>query len=325
LSAKMADDAQVEDVVEREESTAETYMEVSVGDKKSFKPYWVMLYGSTLFYFMTEMDAKPKGKIELAGCTIEQDGLMAGIRHGEKDKGTWLRTSREEKTKEWVEILNANRDKGAHAPPEREETQHEKKSLSYRAQKAFGSKFAGSKAGAATLTSVDEDINKLTTALKDLVKTDSGKEKADYIHRGISKLIVKAAIEWNRETITVKDLRSIDTPLRAAFNKIDKLFQMYKRRKGSEMKDEFKAACGELSNAVQKVREMLRPFLTAKNMMLLQDIGEYLCNPDWWIALWDKDDPEGVIENNLYELCHAMTRYTQMELPVDDDATVVSK
>jgi len=308
----MAEDAQVEDVVEKEPATAETYMEVSVGDKKSFKPYWVMLYGSTLFYFMSEMDAKPKGKIELAGSTIEQEGVMAGIRHGDKDKGTWLRTSRENKTKEWVDILTANREKDPHDAPEREEGQHEKKSLSYRAQKAFGSKFAGSKAGAATLTSVDEDINKLTTALKDLVKTDSGKEKADYIHRGISKLIVKAAIEWNRETVTVKDLRSIDTPLRAAFNMIDRLFQVYKRRKGSEMKEEFKAACDQLSNAVQKVREMLRPFLTAKNMMLLQDIGEYLCNPEWWIGIWDKDDPEGTIENNLYELVHAMARYTQM-------------
>jgi len=312
------------DVVDVKESTstAETYMEVSVGDKKSFKPYWVMLYGSTLYYYMTELDAKPKGKIELAGTTIEQDGVMVGIRRGEKDKGTWLRTSREEKTKEWTAILNDNRDKDAQEPPEREEGVHEKKSLSYRAQKAIGSKFAGSKAGAATLTSVDEDINKLTGALKDLVKTDSGKEKAEYIHRGISKLIVKAAIEWNRETIKVKDLRSIDTPLRAAFNMIDRLFQVYKRRKGSEMRAEFKSACDQLSLSVQKVREMLRPFLTAKNMMLLQDIGEYLTNPEWWIAIWDRDDPEGTIENNLYELVHAMARYTQIELPVDDDATV---
>jgi len=320
----MADDAEIEDVVDVEESTAETYMEVSIGDKKSFKPFWVMLYGSTLFYYMTELDAKPKGKIELAGATLEQDGVMLGIRHGDKDKGTWLRTSREDKTKDWLDILNANHDKDPHEAPERQESQHEKKSLSYRAQKAFGSKFAGSKAGAATLTSVDEDINKLTSALKDLVKTDSGKEKADYIHRGISKLIVKAAIEWNRETIKVKDLRSIDSPLRAAFNQIDKLFSVYKRRKGSDMKPEFKAACDQLSLAVQKVREMLRPFLTAKNMMLLQDIGEYLCNPDWWIAIWDREDPEGTIENNLYELVHAMARYTQIELPVDDDAPVAS-
>jgi len=321
----MTEEHEVEEVSEVEESTAETYMEVSVGDKKSFKPFWVMLYGSTLFYYVTEMDAKPKGKIELAGSTLEQEGVMLGIRHGEKDKGTWLRTSREEKTKDWLDILTANHDKDAHEPPERTEGQHEKKSLSYRAQKAFGSKFAGSKAGAATLTSVDEDINKLTTALKDLVKTDSGKDKADYIHRGISKLIVKAAIEWNRETIKVKDLRAIDTPLRAAFNMIDKLFQVYKRRKGSEMKDQFKAACDQLSKAVDMVHDMLKPFLTAKNMMLLQDIGEYLCNPEWWIGIWDKDDPEGTIENNLYELVHAMARYTQMELPVDDDASVVSK
>jgi len=320
----MADDAEIGDVVEKEESTAETYMEVSVGDKKSFKPYWVMLYGSTLFYFMTELEAKPKGKIELSGCTLEHDGLMLGIKHGEKDKGSWLRTSREEKTKDWLEILTANKDKDAHAAPEREESVHEKKSLSYRAQKAFGSKFAGSKAGAATLTSVDEDINKLTGALKDLVKTDSGKEKAEYIHRGISKLIVKAAIEWNRETIKVRDLRSIDTPLRAAFNQIDRLFQVYKRRKGSEMREQFKAACDQLSLSVQKVREMLRPFLTAKNMMLLQDMGEYLCNPEWWIAIWDRDDPEGTIENNLYELVHAMARYTQIELPVDDEAPVAA-
>jgi len=320
----MADEAEIGDVVEVEESTAETYMEVSVGGKKDFKPYWVMLYGSTLYYFTTELEAKPKGKVEIAGATLEQEGVILGIRHGEKDKGTFLRTSREDKTKEWLEIFNANKDKPAHEAPERQESAHEKKSLSYRAQKAFGSKFAGSKAGAATLTSVDEDINKLTGALKDLVKTDSGKEKADYIHRGISKLIVKAAIEWNRETIKVKDLRSIDTPLRAAFNKIDRLFQLYKRRKGSDMKDEFKAACDQLSLAVQKVREMLRPFLTAKNMMLLQDIGEYLCNPEWWIAIWDRDDPEGTIENNLYELVHAMARYTQIELPVDDDASVVT-
>jgi len=321
----MADDACVADVSEKEAATAETYMEVSVGDKKSFKPFWVMLYGSTLFYFLTEMDQKPKGKVELAGCTFELDGTMVGIRHGEKDKGTWLRTSREEKTAKWKKILEDNKDKDAHEAPEREESSHEHKSLSYRAQKAFGSKFAGSKAGAATLTSVDEDINKLTTALKDLVKTNSGKDKAEYIHRGISKLIVKAAIEWNRETVTVKDLRAIDTPLRAAFNMIDKLFQVYKRRKGSEMQDEFKAACAQLSKAVEMVHDMLKPFLTAKNMMLLQDIGEYLCNPEWWIEIWDKDDPEGTIENNLYELVHAMARYTQMELPVDDDATVSSK
>jgi len=228
------------------------------------------------------------------------------------------------KTKDWLEILQANASKDPHEAPERKEGAHEKKSLSYRAQKAFGSKFAGSKAGAATLTSVDEDINKLTSALKDLVKTDSGKEKADYIHRGISKLIVKAAIEWNRETIKVRDLRSIDAPLRAAFNLIDRLFQVYKRRKGSDLRPEFQKACDQLNLAVQKVREMLRPFLTAKNMMLLQDIGEYLCNPEWWIGIWDKEDPEGTIENNLYELVHAMARYTQIELPVDDEASVVA-
>lgn len=319
------EEAYVEDVNEKEEADAETYLEISIGDKKSFKPFWVMLYDSTLFYFTSELDQKPKGKVELAGATLELDGLMVGIRHGDKDKGTWLRTSREEKTKQWNDIMQANKDKPAHEAPERAESAHEHKSLSYRAQKAFGSKFAGSKAGAATLTSVDEDINKLTAALKDLVKTDSGKEKADYIHRGISKLIVKAAIEWNRETVTVKDLRAIDTPLRASFNMIDKLFQVYKRRKGSEMKDQFKAACDQLSKAVDMVHNMLKPFLTAKNMMLLQDIGEYLCNPEWWIGIWDKDDPEGTIENNLYELVHAMARYTQIELPVDDDATVVSK
>jgi len=306
-------------------STAETYMEVSVGDKKSFKPYWVMLYGSSFYYFVTELDQKPKGKVDLAGATFELDGLMLGIRHGEKDKGTWIRTSREEKTKQWNDIFEANKDKPAQDVPERAENAHEHKSLSYRAQKAFGSKFAGSKAGASALTSVDEDINKLTSALKDLVKTNSGKEKAEYIHRGISKLIVKAAIEWNRDTVTVKDLRSIDTPLRAAFNIIDKLFQVYKRRKGSEMQAEFKAACDQFSKAVEMVHNMLKPFLTAKNMMLLQDIGEYLCNPDWWIGIWDKEDPEGTIENNLYELVHAMARYTQIELPVDDDAKVVSE
>jgi len=310
---------------EKSGATAETYMEVSIGDKKSFKPFWVMLYGSTFYYFVTEMDQKPKGKVELAGATFEIDGLMLGIRHGDKDKGTWVRTSREEKTKQWHDIFEANKDKPAQEAPERAETTHEHKSLSYRAQKAFGSKFAGSKAGAATLTSVDEDINKLTTALKDLVKTNSGKEKADYIHRGISKLIVKAAIEWNRATVTVKDLRAIDTPLRAAFNMIDKLFQVYKRRKGSEMKEQFETACGYLSKSVEMVHDMLKPFLTAKNMMLLQDIGEYLCNPEWWIGIWDKEDPEGTIENNLYELVHAMARYTQIELPVDDDASVVSK
>jgi len=315
----MTDDVQVEDVNDKEASTAETYMEVSVGDKKSFKPFWVMLYGSTLFYFQTEMDQKPKGKVELSGATFETDGLMLGIRHGDKDKGTWLRTSREEKTKQWNDILEANKDKPAHEAPEREESTKEHRSLGYRAQKAFGSKFAGSKAGASALTSVDEDINKLTTALKDLVKTNSGKDKAEYIHRGISKLIVKAVIEWNRETITVKDLRAIDTPLRAAFNMIDKLFQVYKRVKGSEMADQFKAACAQLSKSVDMVHDMLKPHLTAKNMMLLQDIGEYLCNPDWWIGIWDKDDPEGTIENNLYELVHAMARYTQMELPVDDE------
>ena len=33
---------------------------------------------------------------------------------------------------------------------------------------------------------------------------------------------------------------------------------------------------------------------------------------------WDNPDKDGHIENNLYELVHAMARYTQMELPVDD-------
>ena len=207
----------------------------------------------------------------------------------------------------------------------REEGAKEHRSLGYRAQKAIGSKFAGSKAGAATLTSADEYISKLTKALKKLVESDSGKEKADYIHRGISKLVVKAAIEWNRETVTVKHLRTIDTPLRAAFNMFDKLFQVYKRRKGSDMQEQFKAACDQLALAVSKVREMMKAHLTAKNMMLLQNIGDYLCNPQWWIDLWDKPDPDGHIENNLYELVHAMTRYTQMELPVDDDEEVVGK
>ena len=158
----MTDDVCVEDVSDKEKATAETYMEVSVGDKKSFKPFWVMLYGSTFFYFVTENDQKPKGKVELAGATFEIDGLMLGIKHGDKDKGTWLRTSREEKTKQWNDILVANKDKPAHEAPERAESTQAHKSLGYRAQKAFGSKFAGSKAGASALTSVDEDINKLT-------------------------------------------------------------------------------------------------------------------------------------------------------------------
>jgi len=96
----MAEEAEIESEVE--ESTAETYLEVSVGDKKSFKPFWVMLYGSSLYYYVSELDAKPKGKIEIKGATLERDGLMLGIRHGDKDKGTWLRTSREEKNKRLV-------------------------------------------------------------------------------------------------------------------------------------------------------------------------------------------------------------------------------
>lgn len=307
-----------ETVAEEDRPVADGYMELSVGDAKKFKPYWFILLGSTLFYYKTELDAKPKGQIELAGSTCEQDGAVFVVHHGEKEKAMYLRTSRDEKAKRWLDIIAANRDKPAHAALEREEGAHEHKSLSYRAQKALGSKFAGSKAGAATLTSVDEDINRLTKALKKLVESDSGKDKAEYVHRGISKLIVKAAIEWNRETVTVKDLRTIDTPLRAAFNQFDKLFQVYKRRRGADMRAEFVTACDQLSLAVVKVREMLRPFLKAKNMMLLQDIGEYLCNPDWWIGIWDNPDKDGHIENNLYELVHAMARYTQMELPVDD-------
>jgi len=41
----MTEEVVVEDVGGKEEAIAETYMEVSVGDKKSFKPFWVMLYG----------------------------------------------------------------------------------------------------------------------------------------------------------------------------------------------------------------------------------------------------------------------------------------
>ena len=321
----MAEEVVVEDVSADDQPVADGYMELSVGDKKSFKPYWFVLLGSTLFYYKTELDAKPKGQIELSDAKCEQEEAIIVVRHGDKDKPMYIRTSREGKAKQWLDIMEQNRDKPAHAALVREEGAKEHRSLGYRAQKAIGSKFAGSKAGAATLTSADEYISKLTKALKKLVESDSGKEKADYIHRGISKLVVKAAIEWNRETVTVKHLRTIDTPLRAAFNMFDKLFQVYKRRKGSDMQEQFKAACDQLALAVSKVREMMKAHLTAKNMMLLQNIGDYLCNPQWWIDLWDKPDPDGHIENNLYELVHAMTRYTQMELPVDDDEEVVGK
>jgi len=320
----MADDIEVIDALsdpEDEVVAMDGFLEFSHKANKDFKAFYFILTGSTLYYYKTERDAEPKGSFELAECTAKQEKmdvvLHLGSQYKEKERDLYLRTSREDKAKLWLEAIEQQKSQPARPAPERE-THTEHKSLGYRAQKLFGSKFAGSKAGASALTSVDEAVEKLTQALKNLIQTQDGKEKAEDIHKGISKLLVKALIEWRRDMIKPKDLRAMDAPMRDAFNRFDKLFQLYQRRKAADMRGEFEAACGKLSETVDKVSELMRPFLTAKNMMLIQKIGDYLCNPEFWINIWDNEDKDKQIEPALFELVHAMSKYTQIELPDDD-------
>jgi hypothetical protein len=61
--------------------TANGYIEISnKSNKKDFKPFYIILIGSTIFYYNKETDKNHQGVIQLNGCQLELSANVITIR-----------------------------------------------------------------------------------------------------------------------------------------------------------------------------------------------------------------------------------------------------
>ena len=279
-------------------------------------PGFIMISGSTLYHFENELDEKPQTVIELAANEFSQDGNVISIKYtnakGKPDELN-LRHRFQSMTDRWMVVFNEAKSK-PHGDLPADQGQHEavKTGISYRLKKATASKLANTKAAGSAIGAVDEEIGKILKALNSLVSVYADKDTAVWVQKSITKIVAKTAVEWDRKTLVFKDLMPLDTPLRAAFNGLDKLFQWYKRRPVAAFAEQFKAVEQQLFEAGTAIQRIMTPYLHAKNVMMIQDFVAFIAPASFWSTLWDKEDPDGSIERSLFDLVHAMSRYTQM-------------
>eukprot|EP00727_Mastigamoeba_balamuthi_P007440 m51a1_g3316 hypothetical protein (373) ;mRNA; f:344731-346501 len=324
--------AQTASPVQPREGPLADFLEMLVKGSRKYKAYWFTLVGSSLFFYKSQNDTEPKGVIELRGATVAteseklaedgRDRYSFEVRTAEENGGRQftLRSATEAKAHAWSQALQNVREESAHDAPTKESVAKPKRPLSYRAKKGMGSKLVGSSLGKQSINQIlDDEVKGMVKALRNLVEADAGKAYADFVEEALFKIIFKCYCEWDRKKVTLEQFLEMDKPLRRAFHSIDKLFGIWGWTPSDEqLQKDFLATEAAFREAGQILQNLMTPYLHTKNILMIQELFEYVGSAKFLMHMWHIRDEE-TTKDAIFDLMVAMRLYYTHEYqPVEN-------
>lgn len=282
---------------------------------KSWNHYWVILGGSSLFFYKTAMDVEPKFTIEAKGCNVE-------VEEGDKKKASKknvlvvkvgddqydFSTSSSDDRDSWCNKLKEASSKAPQPAPEKEKIKKKKQSMMFRAKKTMAGKAATSGAGKGLMKRLaDEDTMMLLTSMKAVITKDSNKKKADEIENDIVKIAVKSYMLVENKTLPSDAFLAVDGPLRTSFELLSKIFDNQHRVQPNVLDDAFKKVEVNLQKAEKVLCDLLLPHLKPKSINRIRNVFGYLGSARFLKEVFLDEE----LEDEVHDLVKAMEYYTQ--------------
>lgn len=282
--------------------------------KKKFKAVYALLIGGSFYWFKNEKNATtPLGGVELNQAAVSESSVSG--------KNCFVMTVEDVEVfvghvasstalKDWIDILNHNKDNCAPEPcPEREVTKKKKKGVVSGAVKNVVSKTATSPIGKKMMKAIINDETKsLILALKRIVKKESGDEKkATDLENNIIKIAIKSFMLIDKGKMEAEEFLKADGPLRQAFELLGRCYTARHRVQQEVFEDALRRVEGYLKDAEEIITNILAPHLRPKNMFRISAAFGVLADAQFLYRAYT--DPE--LEPDLEKLIDAMEYYTQ--------------
>lgn len=288
--------------------------------KHKWKLRFVILTGSSLHYYKTELDDKPEGTYEIANCEINSDPKHKLNEHKNSfhivcGGNTYQFKTNSDNYKLWLETVEQFSKKPAVAAPTKEKIKKNKRTFMEKVTRNTVAKVGGS--GAMTFVMNDE-LNGLLKAITKLIEIDVGAEEAKKYEKFIMKLLSKVFMEWQHKNITNDQIYALDKPLREAFALFDQLFRYFGLKKAEFLQTGFKNLIDVLNKVKNELLTTLRPCLTPKNLSKLRDLFTIFFNVNFFERIWSKTNPEDDVSDHLFNIVQAMNNYNSFPLNLPD-------
>jgi len=296
----------------------------SAASQKKWAAYYFNLVQGSLYYYKEAEDSEPKGKLELGEAKFSSEIAPEGTKYRytlsfKSDKQNLLLAAEEEADwKEWITIIEANRSKGPAPPLKKEKRKSRAQELAFKMKKNVGQAAATSKLGKAAIRSqAPEEITNLVRALKHIVERESkSSKKASEIEENIYKLGVKAFFLIDAKKVTMEELLVADKPLRSALELLAKCHDhaKYSRLPNDKLlTDKFGEVQKKMHEGGQLLSKTLEPHLKPKNILMLQDLVDYIGNAERLFKIFK----DATLDDELQELISASEHYTQFHFYSD--------
>jgi hypothetical protein len=287
---------------------------IQLNKKKKFKAVYALLIGGSFYWFKNEKNANtPLGGVELNQATITESnvsGKNCFVMTVEGNDVFVGHVTSSTALKDWIDILNYNKENCAPEPcPEREVTKKKKKSVVSGAVKNVVSKTATSPIGKKMMKAIINDETKsLILALKRIVKKESGDEKkATDLENNIIKIAIKSFMLIDKGKMEAEEFLKADGPLRQAFELLGRCYTARHRVQQEVFEDALRRVEGHLKDAEEIITNILAPHLRPKNMFRISAAFGVLADAQFLYNAYT--DPE--LEGDLEKLIDAMEYYTQ--------------
>jgi len=283
--------------------------------KKEWKAVFCLIIGGSFYYYKSSTDTEPKGFIHLT------DHKVISPAPDTKKKYTFALTkgsdpplfigscSAETDLKSWISTLEKSVSLEKSEPPTVVAQKAKKQGVINRVKKRAASKTATSTLGKKVMkVIVNEETTTLLTALKQIVKTQTGETKqAEELEKNIIKIAVKAFLLIENKQITADEFLVADKPLREAFELMVKVFNGRARVKDEKIREALAKVEDLLKKAEEILTNLLAPHLTAKNMLRISSVFGKIASSEFLYPVFKNPSSE----EDLDKLIDAMEYYTQ--------------
>jgi len=244
--------------------------------RSSWKERFFILYGGSLFWYITEADLTPKGILHLYGSQ-----LLDNTRHLVKRKYAWcIHTSsgehvflaaKEEKGRDdWFNDIKQALTKSPSIPPDKESIKKAKSSVTNRLIETALNLGPGAKIIKDYLT---DDAFVIMEAVRNFLDVYAGPEKAAKVEKQVLSLGVKVALMYRDKTITKDYFVSLAEPVRKL---VDKLIDGYEIPFTFSLPDVIES----INNVRQLLEKVLKPFLQEKAINKMNSLFEFFSNEE---------------------------------------------
>eukprot|EP01130_Rhizamoeba_saxonica_P005459 TRINITY_DN2184_c0_g1_i1.p1 TRINITY_DN2184_c0_g1~~TRINITY_DN2184_c0_g1_i1.p1 ORF type:complete len:334 (+),score=90.03 TRINITY_DN2184_c0_g1_i1:378-1379(+) len=314
-----------DDIIDFSTSSEEDLEEVGVAKSqviyfskkngKKWEPCYCLIIGSSFYWYKDTSSSIPKGSAEISNAVTTFERIEFPKRPNcfvlkEDDEAIFYgSTDSAADLDDWIGLFETSRDLTPIDPPDRSISKRKKGSALKRAKKRAASKTATSGIGKKVMrVIVNEETTALLTALKKIVRKDSGSNrKAEELERNIIKIAVKAFILIDDKKISADAFLVADGPIRSAFELLIKCFNGRNRVRQDVLVDALARAVDFLKESEEIIAGLLESHLTPKNVLRLSSAFSVLADTAFLERVFTDEE----LENELEQLIDAMEYYTQ--------------